>query len=183
VPRERKPLDEHKLQGTKPQYVDPSVDVMPSRPRYPADLTPAQKKVFKRMARLIERRRSLTEGDGDLIRLFAITYVRHEKAKAKVEEEGEIKVYFRLDNHGEQVPCEKRNLWLKIVQDCEKQMIGLHDRLGTTPLNRNKVKQVDPPKPKEDPLEAAMLSRSAPQPQSETEPDLDAVLKASEIIQ
>jgi phage terminase small subunit len=82
------------------------------------------------------------------------------------------------------VPCEKQNLWLKIVQDCEKQMIGLHDRLGTTPLNRNKVKQVDPPKPKEDPDDSAKLSRHAPQPQSsETEPDLDAALKASESIQ
>lgn len=145
-PRPRKSLDEHRLQNTKPQYVEPSAALIPTRPRYPRDLSPAAKRVFKSISRLLERRRSLTEADGELIRLLALTYVRHERAIAKVAQEGEITTYFRLDNRGESVPSERPNLWLKVAQEAEKQMIAIYDRLGLTPMNRAKVKPTEQPK-------------------------------------
>jgi P27 family predicted phage terminase small subunit len=149
--RARKSLDEHKLQSTRPQYVEPDVSIAPGRPKYPRNLTPEAKRVFKNTCRLLERRRSLTEADGELIRLLALAHVRHAKAIEKLAEEGEIKTYYRLDKHGEQVASERENLWLQVARDAEKFMVGIYDRLGLTPLNRGKVKQAEAPKPAVDP--------------------------------
>jgi P27 family predicted phage terminase small subunit len=150
MPMPRKNLDEHLLAGTKPQWSDVScADDKPSRPRYPKGLTKEAKKVFRAIALLLERRRSLTEADGELIRLLALTHVRHARAIEKLAAEGEIRVYIRLDARGEQAEVEKENLWLQIARDAEKQMIGIYDRLGFTPRDRGKVKQVNPKVPQE----------------------------------
>ncbi|HWY20027.1 MAG TPA: P27 family phage terminase small subunit [Candidatus Acidoferrum sp.] len=187
----RKSLDQHKLQGTKPEYVEPTAIVSGGRPRYPKNLTPEAKRVFKSISRLMESRRSLTEADGELIRLLALTHVRHSKAISKLEEEGEIKVYFRLDKHGEQVASERPNLWLDVAQACEKQMISIYDRLGLTPLNRAKVKPTEPPKdatqyhpdyPGVVFEDAHLLSRAAKEPVVE-EPDPDLSLIDENVIQ
>jgi P27 family predicted phage terminase small subunit len=165
MPRARKSLDDHKLTGTKPEWTSPDVVIGPSRPRFPKGLTPEARRVFKAISQLLERRRSLTEADGELIRILALTHVRHSKAIEKLAEEGEIKIYYRLDKFGEQVPSERPNLWLDVAQACEKQMISIYDRLGCTPLSRGKVKQVDAPKVKpSDAADDALLSREAPAP-------------------
>src|SRR5579864_290260 len=74
MPRERKPVDEHKLQGTRPQYVNPEAIIPAGRPKYPRGISNDAKRVFKTIARLLEQRRSLSEGDGELMRLLAIAY-------------------------------------------------------------------------------------------------------------
>jgi len=150
MPQPRKSLDEHKLQNTKPQYVEPTAVLDPSRPRYPKGLTPEAKRVFKNITRLLERRRSLTEADGELIRLLALTHVRHARAVENLAEQGEIRLYTRLDSNGQPHEFEKENLWLPIARDAEKQMIGIYDRLGFTPRDRSKVKPTkEEPKPEE----------------------------------
>jgi phage terminase small subunit len=139
--------------------------------------------VFKAISQLLERRRSLTEADGELIRILALTHVRHSKAIQKLDEEGEIRVYQRLDKFGEQVPSERPNLWLDVAQACEKQMIAIYDRLGCTPLSRGKVKQVDAPKSKPtDADDEALLSRDAPAPTKDAPEDFDQLLAAAERI-
>jgi P27 family predicted phage terminase small subunit len=184
MPMPRKSLEEHKLCNTKPEWVEPTAIAAPGRPKYPKNLTPDAKRVFKNVSRLLEARRNLTEADGELIRLLALTYARHAKAISKLEEEGEIKIYFRLDKHGEQVASERPNLWLDVAQACEKQMISIYDRLGLTPLNRAKVKPTEPTKEAkpEDAAEAAMFSREAQQPVVE-EPDPDLSLVDETVVQ
>jgi P27 family predicted phage terminase small subunit len=140
MPTPRKSLSEHELQSTKPRYVEPDSSIAPGRPKYPKGLTPEAKKVFKAACHLLERRRSLTEADGELIRLLALTHVRHARAIEKLALEGEVRMYTRLDSNGQPHEFEKENLWLQIARDAEKQMIGIFDRLGVTPLNRGKVK-------------------------------------------
>ena len=173
-PQPRKSLDEHKLQNTKARYVEPASDVPASRPHYPSGITPAAKRVFKNITRLLERRRTLTEADGELIRLLALTHVRHARAVEMLAEQGEIRMYERLDSNGQARSFEKENLWLAVACAAEKQMIGIYDRLGFTPRDRTKVKPTkEEPKPDAD--AAALFSRDAEQPPVEDEIDLNSI--------
>jgi len=149
------PEAEHKLKGTRPtRAADNGQDIPAGRPAYPKGISPEAKRVFKRLCSVLEKRRALTHGDGELLRLYSILFTRHETALAKLAEEGEIKIYFRLNNNGESVPAEKPNLWLKVAETCERNMVACLDRMGLTPNARAKVKQVgDKPKPVASPEE------------------------------
>jgi phage terminase small subunit len=109
---------------------------------------------------LLESRRALTEGDGELLRLYAVIFDRHTRALAKINEQGEIKMYTRLDSNGQPHEVEKPNLWLKVAETAERNLVAILDRLGLTPHNRGKVKPTAQPKDEKpiDPLEE-MLQR------------------------
>ena len=147
----RKSAALHELSGTRSQATLPEEDALPSsRPQYPKNISPATKKIFKKLCQLLEARRSLTAGDCELLRLYSLIFDRHERALAKLTEEGEIRKYSRLDAHGEPCETEKLNYWYKVSQDCEKSLIGIIDRLGLSPMNRSKIKPTAAPPPKED---------------------------------
>ncbi len=146
MPMPRKSISAHRLCGTTPEYVVEEAVVESGRPRYPKGISPAARLVFKRLCALLEKRRSLTSGDGELLRLYCVLFDRHARALAAIEKEGEIRTYTRLDNRGEAVQCEKPNLWLKVAENSEAKMISVLDRLGLTPINRSKVKPAEPPK-------------------------------------
>jgi phage terminase small subunit len=176
VPRERKPLADHKLQGTKPEYVVGDSALPPGRPHFPKGLSPDEKKAFKSFSRLLEQRRSLTEGDGEILRLLAVVSVRGQKARRMVAEQGEIRVYTRLDKFGVAHDSERPNLWLKVAQDSEKFVCSLLDRHGLTPMNRGKVKPTEVPKSAtpEYAEEEALMSREAAALRDD-EPNLDDI--------
>ncbi len=141
MPTPRKSDSMHRLTGTKSQAKpDPEFRVPASRPRAPDDLSPTALAVFKQLCALLRKRRALTAGDAELIRLYAIKHERHAKAKTKIEVEGEIRIYTRLDSNGQPHDVEKENLWLKVATSCEKDMVAILDRLGLTPMNRSKAK-------------------------------------------
>ena len=139
MPMTAKPEALHELMGTTSEAVNVS-DVAPGRPRFPKGLSSAGRKKFKQLCSLLEKRRHLTDADGELLSLFAVAFDRHQRALEKLAVEGEVRQYSRLNNHGEEVLTEKANLWLKIAQDAEKTMLACMDRLGITPLNRSKVR-------------------------------------------
>ena len=150
MPRKTDPL--HWLEGTKSQAKAAlenrdGFTVPESRPRTPKDLTPEALVVFKRVCGLLKKRHALTAGDVELLRVYAINYVRHSRANAKLEEEGEVVAYSRLDSNGKEVKTEKPNHWLKIAETAEKNMVACLDRLGLSPLNRGKVKPAGEAKP------------------------------------
>jgi P27 family predicted phage terminase small subunit len=147
VPRPEKDAALHRLQGTKSVAgkTDAEGSVEPGRPKFPKGLPPAARVVFKRIVGLLEKRRHITEGDVELIRLYSFLHVRHGKALAKLEAEGEIRTYVRLDSNGQPHDQEKPNLWLKVAQDAERGMVACLDRLGLTAMNRTKVKPTGKP--------------------------------------
>jgi len=161
----------HTLQGTKSVAgkTDDSA-AAPGRPKFPKGLPQAARAVFKRIVGLLEKRRHITEGDVELIRLYALLYVRHAKALAKLDAEGEVRVYVRLDSHGTPHDQEKPNYWLKIAETAEKNMVACLDRLGLTPHNRAKVKPTGEDKNKPaDPMEEFLAGRSPGRAASEAE--------------
>jgi P27 family predicted phage terminase small subunit len=165
MPTPRKTDAMHQLTGTKSQALpEPEFQVPASRPRMPKDLPENAAGVFKRLCAVLRKRRALTSGDAEMLRLYALLYVRHAKALTKLEEEGEITEYTRLDSSGNAHTIEKPNLWLKVAETAEKNMVAILDRLGLTPHNRGKVKPTPPAKPVNkpvDPFEAFMTGRAS----------------------
>jgi P27 family predicted phage terminase small subunit len=174
VPAQRKDLAAHELNGTKARYSEPSSDVRAGRPKFPKGISAAALKVFKRLCALLEERGTLTSGDAELLRLYAVTFTRHERALQHLADEGEITTYVRLDSNGQPHDVEKPNLWLDVATNCEKFMRATLADLGLNPLQRSKVKPVKAD-PKPDAADAALLSREAPQPAVEDEPDLSLI--------
>lgn len=175
MPRPRKSLEDHKLQGTTPAYVAANTpDLAPGRPKYPKGISPDAKRAFKRLCSMLAERRSLTRGDEEVLRLYCILFDRHAKALEHIALEGEIRTYTRLNNRGEDVQCEKPNLWLKVAEVCESKMAALLRDLGLTPGTRSKVKPTaapEEPKPEADPMEALIERPTASGPS--IDPELD----------
>lgn len=147
----RKSDADHFLQGTKSQAKPSGVDetVPAGRPRIPKNISTEAQQVFKRLCKLLAARRALTEGDCEILRLYAVQYDRHAKALGKIAAEGEIRMYTRLDSNGQPHEQEKANLWLKVAETCERNMVACLDRLGLSPINRAKVKPTGGPVKKE----------------------------------
>ena len=176
MPRERRPLIEHQTTGTKPAYIE-AEPLAAGRPRFPKNISTDCKRVFKRLVSLLESRKVLTEGDCELLRLYALNYERHEKALAKLDEQGMVCLYERLDKHGAAHQFEKRNEHLKIAEDCERFMRQCLADLGLSPASRSKIRPaIDPKAPKPlTPEEQALMSREAQQPTLDDEIDLNLI--------
>jgi P27 family predicted phage terminase small subunit len=172
MPRERKTLEEHALQSTRPQYVLPDSEVVASRPKIPTEFKtkPHLRKLFKKYCQELEQRGTLTFGDGDLIRMAVLSRDSHERAIAHLQVEGEIVTYQRLDADGHSVDVVRPNLWLKVAQDAAKALLSHLDRLGLTPANRNKIKPAAKPKP-DTSKDDALLSREESQRQKQAAAD------------
>ena len=167
MPTPRKSAELHDLTGTKSQAKpEPEFTLPPGRPKCPKNLSPDSRDAFRRICKLLESRRALTTGDGELIKVFAINFDRHARAIEHLLTEGEVCKYTRLDSNGQPHEVEKENLWLKIAVTAEKNMIAVLDRLGLSPLNRGKIKPTEEPKPTPeiDEFEAA-LSRMPGDPE------------------
>jgi len=80
MPTPRKSLEDHKLTGTNAAYVEPSSDVPAGRPRFPKNISAEARRVFKRLCALLAARKVLSEGDSELLRLYAVAFTRHERA-------------------------------------------------------------------------------------------------------
>jgi P27 family predicted phage terminase small subunit len=146
--RDRKPLEEHELNGTKPQYVLPDSDVPAGRPKYPKNISGEAKATFKRLVRMLEARRTVTSGDQEILRLYAILFDRHSRAVEHIATEGEIVETSVLSKTGEPITVMKPNQWLKIAETCETKMAVLLVQLGLTPRTRTQVKATkETPKP------------------------------------
>jgi len=136
----KKSYDLHRLQGTKPVAPVEGAAIEPGRPRFPKGLATEEKRIFKSLCAQLAERRHLTTGDGELLYIYATERARCERAKAKLGEQGEVRVYIRLDSNGQPHDQEKANLWLRVAETAASRMIACLDRLGLTPNTRAKVK-------------------------------------------
>jgi P27 family predicted phage terminase small subunit len=111
--------------------IAPASYVDAGRPKFPKTLTASQRPMFKKLCRLLSERRTLTEADAEIIRLYCVFSDRHAKAMQSLEAEGEI------------IQTEKgprTSPWLAIAERTEAKMISILDRLGLTPASRDRVK-------------------------------------------
>jgi P27 family predicted phage terminase small subunit len=147
MPTPRVPRSQHELSGTRCHYIDDDAEMHPGKPKSPKNISAEAKATFKRLCKLLSRRRTLTEGDAELLRLYAVTFDRHRRALEHLALEGEICGYERLDSKGQPHTFFKDNLWLKIATDSEKYMRAVLGDCGLNPMSRGKVKEATPKPP------------------------------------
>ena len=146
--RDRKSLEDHKLQHTTPQYVLPDSDIPAGRPKYPKGISGQSRACFKRLTKMLEQRRTVTQGDAEILRLYAYLFDRHSRALEHIATEGEIVASNSVSKTGEVYEVMKPNQWLKIAETCETKMANLLTQLGLTPRARTQVKATkEEPKP------------------------------------
>jgi len=109
------------------------------RPRCPRSLTKEESQRFKQLCRELEKRRTLTTGDGELLQLYCKTWSRWKKALADVVERGEVLTTTMVK--GEiSYQKEAKNPFLLIAQECERSMRGYLSDLGLCPATRERIK-------------------------------------------
>lgn len=149
--RDRKSLEDHAIQSTKPQWILPDSDVAAGRPRYPKGISGEAKSTFKRLVRMLGvERKTITSGDQEILRLYAYLYDRHARALEHVATEGEIVSCSAVTKTGEVYEVLKPNLYLKIAETCETKMASILTQLGLTPKTRTQVKETKAPKKAEE---------------------------------
>jgi P27 family predicted phage terminase small subunit len=124
-----------------------AVEGRPACPRY---LSKPARQRFRQICKELELRKCLTRGDGELIALTCTTWERWREAMIHVETEGAVVEYVTKGKNDEVITRERKNLYLTIAQEAEKTLIACYDRLGFSPLNRDRAKPVQKEKPKVD---------------------------------
>lgn len=112
------------------------------RPACPKFLTPSERQRFRQMARGLELRRQCTKDDGELLTIYVTAWSRWRRAMDDITVRGEVIMFSFQGKHGELLEREKPNPYLPIAEAAEKTMVACLDRLGFTPLNRERVKPV-----------------------------------------
>ena len=139
----RIPDELHRLRGTRPtRALDHGDDIPAARPKFPKTLTAEARAIFKMLVKQLEERRACTAGDMQILHLFAEKHVRWVTARAKVAELGEVVTDTRLDSNGAAHEVLRKNPWLTVAQESEREMHAILRDLGLTPNARSKVKQV-----------------------------------------
>lgn len=156
MPRERIPIEDHKLRSTLPQYVEREPDgiIRPGRPKMPPTLNPVAAERWKEMIRILRSRRTLTRADGPLLENYCVIYARWVAFCKKLDEEGP------RDADG------KLNPLAKAISALESRMQSQLQQLGCTPVSREKARQLPKPTAPIDPMEAT-FGRDIPAPAPE----------------
>lgn len=141
MPTPIKSDEEHDLQGSRSQAHADAPPVEGGRPRLnKKNLSKEACGQFRKLHRLLAARRTVTEGDCEILRLYSVLWDRHSQAMEALAQEGAVVTEMKMDSSGEAHPVRRENLWLGIAQNCEGKMVSILDRLGLTPVNRPRVK-------------------------------------------
>jgi len=169
----KKSATEHWLRGDKPAPAPQESAVAAGRPKFPKGMGLEAKRVFKRLVGQLTVRRTCTEGDMQVLHLYAELHVRWVKARRKVDELGEVVTDTRLDSNGTAHEVLRKNPWLTVAQESEKQMHNILRDLGLTPNARTKVKPTtDPQQPVPVSPEEAFFNRLDQPRATQPAPDL-----------
>ena len=130
------------LHGTRSQATAPGESAIPAAraPKYPRGLPPALRRPFRDLCATLTARRSLTDGDAELIALYVALAARRTRALAAVESEGLLITETRFGSNGEPSSRRIKNPHLVVAQESEKTMLAILDRLGLTPIGKDKAK-------------------------------------------
>lgn len=141
MPRPAKTPEQHRLEGTKPQTVAPTTSVYAAgRPKCPAHLSDAAKTEWRRISKMLGKRGTETEADRAALALYANVYARWVEVQRQIDDEGYRIEITLTDSNGK--PYEKvvNHPLLKVVENCERQLLALLKALGLTPDSRDKIR-------------------------------------------
>lgn len=150
MPRIALTVEELKLRprGTKSQAANEPSLIEAGRPRAPRHLCAEAAIEFRRMSKLLGRRKTETEADGTTLAVYAETYSRWVEAKKILSEEGLRIDVIVLDCHGVPHTNRKLNPMIAVVERAERNVLALAKSLGVSPDTRDKVKPAKHAEPK-----------------------------------
>lgn len=147
--------EDHALRGNEahPTTVRNVSDIPAGRPKW-GKITREERPCFKRICRLLAQRRHLTEGDREIIAVYAAAECRFYKFKEVLDREGWT---VSTDEGTKDHPLAKH------FYAAERTMVGILDRLGLSPTAKDKPKPAKPAEAEKklDPMDE-LLQRHGP---------------------
>jgi len=160
----KKSQTEHWLHDSKPVGAPVEYTVPAAVPKPPKGLAGDGKKLFKQLAKQLAARRAATAADVHLLALYVAVHQRCAKARVQVDALGEVITDTRLDSHGTAHEVLRKNPWLAVAQESERQMHSILRDLGLTPNARTRVKPTGPVDAKPNTTPPAWLMQPQPAP-------------------
>jgi P27 family predicted phage terminase small subunit len=118
------------------------------RPHMPADLPPEGQSQWKRVVRLLSQRKTITRADEMLLEVHCWTYLRWKRCVKQLVEQGDVKTSHWYDSQGHECEKEIEAPLSKVVYKLETSLRAQLRELGSTPLQREKVKPAKQPEPR-----------------------------------
>jgi P27 family predicted phage terminase small subunit len=150
MPARAKSANEHWLSGSnRPRAKEYERLAVPfGRPRCPAHLCEAARIEFHRVSKLLGARKAETPGDAGVLSLYANVHSRWCEAKKELHASGLMISEVVLDSSGVAHTKRKLSPLVRVVENAERQLLALSERLGLTPAAREKVKPTGEPQKK-----------------------------------
>jgi P27 family predicted phage terminase small subunit len=179
-PRPRKPIEEHFLTGTKPQWVTEEKGtgvVAAGRPKMPKGLSPVAEAEWKRIVPLLNKRGTLTKADAPALEIYVVSYARWKKVAAMAEANPVTEVSWVGSDDVERTKVVEHpaSAMAARLEGSLRQML---QQFSATPASRDKTKSVAPVAPPPAPVPGTeLLDRPESEPTMEEpptpEPDID----------
>jgi P27 family predicted phage terminase small subunit len=132
---------------SKAKQDEPSV-IAAGRPKPPKHLCPDALVEFRRVSKLLDKRKTETPGDYSALAVYAECYSRWIEAKKVLADEGLMIDVTVTDSNGAAHMSRRLNPLIRVVENCERQLLTLARAMGLTPDTRAKVKPAVAPPPK-----------------------------------
>jgi P27 family predicted phage terminase small subunit len=142
MPRLKKDLRKHLLEGTQPQWAagDEQPNFAAARPKMPKYLPPVAAKEWKRLVNELSQRGTLTRCDSSALEIYVTTFARWKQAVAEVEKRGPVIESTWTDQHGTEHSKLVENPASKIAARLENSLRQMLKEFSATPASRDRTK-------------------------------------------
>lgn len=120
---------------------EPSEAPEAGRPDVPLHFSDAERVAWDAAIELLEKRGTLTPGDGPTLMLYVQTSVELRGERKLLDAEGRVVIVSKLDTHKHEIKIHAVNPRVRIVRELEKQLLTCLREMGLTALRRNGVRR------------------------------------------
>lgn len=144
----RKSLQEHFVQGTKPEYAaDKPSAFRAGRPKMPADLPGAAQAEWKKMVKQLSKRGTLTTSDASALEVYVRMFAQWLGYCAHVEEHGPMIPEPVKDKNGDVHIRHVQNPAAKLALQLGNALRQYQKEFSATPASRERAKPAQAPPP------------------------------------
>lgn len=146
--RPRKPLAEHKLAGTRPNYSDEQSQFPAGRPKMPKDLSPVAQAEWKRLFKELGKRGTMTRVDSSAAEVYVRLFADWRAFEDELEENGRMIDEPILDKDGNAHTRRVLNPAAKMAIQLGNAVRQYQKEFSATPASREKAKPAAPSEPR-----------------------------------
>jgi len=150
MPKPRKSLEQHELQGTRPEWTARGLTFVGGKPKRPADLTPEAETEWKRLVNELNRRGTLTRVDSSMLELYVRMWSRWRKV-ATIAEANPVTEVSWLDKSGAEHFKTIEHPASAMATRLENSLRNMLKELSATPASRERTRPTKQASSKNDP--------------------------------